>query len=92
MRKAARTLGLEFVAIDYSTFATGAPVLWEANPYFYLPTAEKGVLPQERRLHIRMNGYYDAIGAFFSRLLEQGDRQGYVNTTAHSPSSPNLAA
>ena len=37
LKKAASTLGLDFAALDYSIRADGSPVIWEANPYPYLP-------------------------------------------------------
>ncbi len=72
MRRAARALDLEFVAIDYSTFADGRVVLWEANPYFFLHRPGRGVLPRERDLEQRTRHVYDRIGMFFQSLIRDG--------------------
>jgi hypothetical protein len=61
MRKAVRSLGLDFAAIDFSTFADGSIVLWEANPYFDLAAVKKCMLWKERDLAGRNHRYVDAM-------------------------------
>lgn len=70
LRRAARVLGLEFVAFDYATFADGRAILWEANPYFFLHDAGRSVLPRARRTAERTYRHYDHLRTFFSRLAE----------------------
>lgn len=71
MRRAARALSLDFLAIDYSTTAAGDVVLWEANPYFEMSRAEDSVMPRERRLAERIGGFERAIGRFLASLLDE---------------------
>ncbi len=54
MRRAVRALGVDFAAIDYSSFADGRVVLWEANPYFDLPPWRLGYMPRQRQLERRL--------------------------------------
>ena len=49
MARAAKVLGLEVAAIDYSTYPDGSVVLWEANPYFYLHPPKEALLWRERK-------------------------------------------
>ncbi|MCB9962837.1 MAG: hypothetical protein H6846_11955 [Hyphomonas sp.] len=42
--RAVQELGLDFAAVDYSIRPDGGPILWEANPYFYLPAGQASVL------------------------------------------------
>tara|TARA_R110002020_G_scaffold83397_1_gene206745 strand:+ start:150539 stop:151558 length:1020 start_codon:yes stop_codon:yes gene_type:complete len=46
--KAIAALGLDFAAVDYSILPDGQPVIWEANPYFYLPPGAQSVFSVER--------------------------------------------
>ena len=48
-------LGLDIAAVDYSIRPDGSPILWEANPYFYLPPGEDSVLCAERMAIGRVN-------------------------------------
>ena len=54
-----RALGLDFAAVDYSIRPDGSIILWEANPYFYLPRGEDSVLSTERRAVERVNHTLD---------------------------------
>lgn len=67
-RSAARQLGLDFVAFDYSTLAGGKVVLWEANPYPHLLPAGGFMLPVERSTRDRTLALYDAFAAWFEGL------------------------
>jgi hypothetical protein len=71
LRRAARALSLDILAIDYSTTAEGDAMLWEANPYFEMPRPEDGVMPRERRLRERIGGFHRGIGRFLSSLLDE---------------------
>ncbi len=71
MRRAARALSLDVLAIDYSTMANGDVVLWEANPYFDMPRPECGVMPRERRLAERIGGFHRGVDRFLSSLLDE---------------------
>lgn len=72
MRKAARVLGLEFVALDYAVRADGRVVLWEANPYPSLTRWERGILPTRRRLRDRNGRLFEALAGFLGRLVGPG--------------------
>lgn len=69
LRAAAATLGLEFVAIDYSSLADGGLVLWEANPHFCMHAWPLQVLAGPRQLAMRLDAFHRAAGAFFRQLL-----------------------
>lgn len=66
---ATRALALDIAAIDYSTTADGRVMLWEANPYFEMPKPEDGVMPRERHLGLRIDGFHRAIGRFLATLM-----------------------
>lgn len=68
MQAAVRALGLDVAAIDYSSFADGNVVLWEANASFALPYWSKGVLAHERRLEERVPRYVHAMIRYLERL------------------------
>ena len=69
LARAARSLGVEFCAIDYSLYADGRMVLWEANPFFSLHRWPITVLAKQRRLRERTPRIHDAAAAFFRDLL-----------------------
>ena len=54
-----RALGLDFAAVDYSIRPDGSVVLWEANPFFWLPRGEESVLSEERGAVERVNQSLD---------------------------------
>lgn len=69
MRRAARALGLGFVALDYSVLADGRVVFWEANPYPWLTPWRHAILPGRRRLGRRSDRVFSALGRFFGDLV-----------------------
>jgi hypothetical protein len=71
MRRAAAALGLEFVALDYSTFADGRVVLWEANPHPSIPGWRHTGMPLARRTFGRLTRIYAAIATFFRSLVHE---------------------
>lgn len=58
-----RALGLDFAAVDYSIRPDGSVIMWEANPYFYLPRGEQSVLSAERNAVERVNQSLDWMAA-----------------------------
>lgn len=46
--RATKALNLDIAAIDYSTFADGHHILWEANPRFALAQSPLDLLGRER--------------------------------------------
>jgi hypothetical protein len=66
---AARVLGVEFCAIDYSIHADGRMVLWEANPFFSLHRWPISVLSGPRRLRERTSRIHETAAQFFRDLL-----------------------
>lgn len=68
MQAAVRALGLDFAAIDYSSFADGSVVLWEANASFALPYWSNGVLAHARRLEERVPRYVHAMIDYLEHL------------------------
>jgi hypothetical protein len=71
--RATRALGLDKVAIDYTTLADGNVILWEANPYFTLPVGPKGPMARARRLGARMRRLQDGMARYLEGLLD-GER------------------
>lgn len=76
MLRACDVLGLQFAAIDYSNLSDGSPILWEANPYFLLPSLHQMMLPTRRLAGKRVKSYHDAIGDFLNGLLVECDHVG----------------
>jgi hypothetical protein len=70
--KAAKVLGVEFCAIDYSTHADGRIMLWEANPFFSLHRWPIAVLTRRRKLDERLPHIHETAAAFFRDLLSSG--------------------
>ncbi len=69
MRAARRALGIDAAAIDYATRADGSVVLWEANPYFFLVSAGRYILPKERRFRERYRSFYVVLTRYLERLI-----------------------
>jgi len=57
--RAVAALGLDMAAVDYSIRPDGTPILWEANPYFWLPRGEESVLSAERHAIERVDASLD---------------------------------
>ena len=70
MLRAAKALGLDYLALDYATSADGRIALWEANPYFFLPPLTHSMLPMERESERRYAAIYEAVGDFLLALVE----------------------
>ena len=70
VHRAMRALGFGFAAIDYSVHADGRVVLWEANPYHFVPGPRSYVLPVERHFEERYDAFCRALAAYFARLLD----------------------
>ncbi len=68
MFRAMQTLGLDFAAVDYSGLSDGSVILWEANPYFYLPREEDIMMPARRKAKERITSYSRAIADFLAEL------------------------
>ncbi|HCE23996.1 MAG TPA: hypothetical protein DF282_16005, partial [Hyphomonas sp.] len=57
--KAVRALGLDFAAVDYSIRPEGHIIIWEANPYFWLPHGKASVLSRQRDAVTRVDQTFD---------------------------------
>ncbi len=69
LKRAAAALGLDFVAIDYSSCADGSIVVWELNPHFSLYPWPFQVLARQRKLNERYCRFHETIQMFFRELL-----------------------
>lgn len=69
--KAVAALGLDVAAVDYSIRPDGTPILWEANPYFWLPRGEESVLSEERRAVDRVNSSVDWMAGCLRAALPE---------------------
>ena len=76
LANAVRALGLDFAAVDYSIRPDGSVILWEANPYFYLPAGDRSVLSSERDAVRRVNQSFDWMAAQLA--ARAGSRQHRV--------------
>ncbi len=65
---AAKSLGLDCAAFDYSTTADGGIVIWEANPYFYMPLKENYLLATHRKYDQRRLAANRAFSEFLNEL------------------------
>lgn len=74
LRRAVRALGFDFAGIDYASFADGSVILWEANPYQYVPGPDEYLLPKERRFEERFDAFCGALARLFARLLAGAPR------------------
>jgi hypothetical protein len=70
LARAARALGFGYAALDYSTRADGSVVLWEANPYPFVPGPGQYALPKERQFEERFAAFCRGLGGLFARLLD----------------------
>jgi len=73
--EAVRALGLDFAAVDYSIRPDGSIVLWEANPYFYLPRGEESVLSDERGAVNRVNQSLDWMAGILREIADARKEQ-----------------
>jgi len=80
MLRATRALGFDFAAIDYSVHADGRVVLWEANPFHFVPGPKSYVLPKERSFEERYDAFCNALAAFFARLIDAPQRACSTNS------------
>lgn len=69
MRRAASALGFESVGIDYSMFADGSVVVWEADPHPSIPAWRDSGMPLVRRTWPRVERIYAATATFFRSLV-----------------------
>lgn len=74
MRRVCEALGVSTAAIDYSVDADGNPVIWEANPYFFLFSPGKFILPAERRHTARSDRLFDDATRFLTALAHPAGR------------------
>lgn len=74
MVRAAQVLGLGFAAIDYSLFPDGTPMLWELNPYPFIPGARQTPFPELRGIPQALERLYGAVEKLFEKLIS-GPRQ-----------------
>ena len=68
-RSAGRALDLEFVAFDYAQPPGERPLIWEANPYPFLPSAKNNVLRKKRAARIKVERVCKAFADSFESLL-----------------------
>lgn len=60
---AVKALGLDFAAVDYSIQPDGRIIVWEANPYFWLPDGKASVLSRRRNAVARVDQTFDWFAA-----------------------------
>ncbi len=68
-RRASAALGLEYLAFDYATVPGEGTVIWEANPYPFLPAAGNTLLHHTRNQARNTERIYHAFASTFSDLL-----------------------
>ena len=83
--KAVAALGLDFAAVDYSIMPDGQPVIWEANPYFYLPSGQQSVFSAERQAVRRVDETFDWMAARLKAEFEGALSAGGDTADAADP-------
>lgn len=73
LRRAVRVLGLDFAAIDYSFAPDGSVILWEANPFFYLPHGRHSVMSGPRQAERRVDATYARLVSALSEAVAIND-------------------
>lgn len=68
--EAARCLGLGCAALDYSTLPGGELIIWEANPYFYMPDEKQYLLASARMFKRRRQAAHEAFAGFIQALVD----------------------
>jgi hypothetical protein len=68
-RRAGAALNLEFLAFDFASMPDGEILIWEANPYPYLPAASDSLLRGWRNREARARAAYQAFACCFEGLL-----------------------
>lgn len=68
-REAGRVLGLEFLAFDYVHLPGTGPVIFEANPYPFLPAADKNLLGRARQVEPKVRRMCRAFADTMESLL-----------------------
>lgn len=66
---AVRSLGLDFAAVDYCIYPDGQVIVWEANPYFYLPPGTESVMSRERKAVQRVEASFKWMGSCLRKAL-----------------------
>ena len=69
--RAVAALGLDVAAVDYSIRPDGTPILWEANPYFWMPRGEESILSEERQAVDRVNASIDWLARCLRSALPE---------------------
>lgn len=67
--KAVSALGLDFAAVDYAMTPDGELVIWEANPFFYLPPGTASVMAREREAVRRVNESLDWMAGCLRNII-----------------------
>ena len=68
-RRAGVALGLEFLAFDFASLPSGKIVIWEANPYPYIPPASQTLLSHSRKRSESILSTYRAFAQCLESLL-----------------------
>jgi hypothetical protein len=79
--RAVRALGLDFAAVDYSLRPDGRIVVWEANPYFWLPDGKASVLSRQRNAVARVDQTFDWFAACVKSYCIDHSRLSAVSST-----------
>ena len=69
-RRAGAALRLEFLAFDYASLPDGGIVIWEANPYPYIPSLSGNMLSHTRQRAGPMQRTCEAFALCFASLMD----------------------
>lgn len=73
--KSVSALGLDFAAVDYAITPEGGLIIWEANPFFYLPPGTASVMAKEREAVRRVNESLDWMAGCLRDIISTGSVQ-----------------
>jgi len=68
--RAASALELDFAGIDFASLPGGRVILWEANPYPFIPSVKSNLLSRSRRSAEKLLGIYQAFAKCLEGLLD----------------------
>lgn len=78
---AVKVLGLDFAAVDYSIQPDGRIIVWEANPYFWLPDGKASVLSRQRNAVARVDQTFDWFAACIKTYCSELPYLSVVSST-----------
>lgn len=90
LSKAVSALGLDFAAVDYAILPDGELIIWEANPFFYLPPGTASVMSSERQAVRRVNESLDWMAGCLRSIVSSETLQPGVHFSEETVSQAGM--